>query len=126
MATIGHERSGQEGIFNIQKTEIEVAITMSNSSHRPDRQSLAKGADDIKQSGSVVSMETIQLKETLNQAFHALHTKSICRTNQEVFDRLWDLKEAAILEGKKSVELPSQWLSEFEQVFDRKTLDQLH
>jgi hypothetical protein len=66
-------------------------------------------------SGAMVTVETNNLKERLNSAFLRLHGRNGVGHDAN-FDRLWDLKESAILEGKKTVELPGQWLSELETI----------
>jgi hypothetical protein len=66
------------------------------------------------QSEAMISVDTSQLKEKLNRMFTAMHGSKADRSNDRVFDQLWDLKELAILEGKKTIELPSQWLSELD------------
>jgi DNA phosphorothioation-dependent restriction protein DptG len=67
---------------------------------------------------AVVSMQTSQLKEKLNQVFNGIHarqTGSRAIARDAAFDKLWDLKESAILEGRKTVELPKQWVAELDQ-----------
>lgn len=67
---------------------------------------------------SMIVIETSNLKQRLNAAFVNLHGKS--NMHDTNFDRLWDLKESAILEGKKTVELPGQWLNELDEVEQAK------
>lgn len=65
---------------------------------------------------SIISIETTSLKKRLNDAFVTLHGKGGHAKHDPNFDRLWDLKESAILEGKKTVELPGQWLTELDEI----------
>ncbi len=76
--------------------------------------SKAASAKDRSQAEAMISVETVQLKDKLNRMFTTMHGAKADRTHDSVFDRLWDLKEMAILEGKKTIELPSQWLNELE------------
>lgn len=67
---------------------------------------------------AVISMQTSHLKDKLNQVFTGMHGrqaggKAIQR--DAAFDKLWDLKESAILEGRKTVELPKQWAADLDQ-----------
>ena len=67
---------------------------------------------------TVVSMQTSQLKDKLNQVFNGTHgrqTGNRAVSRDAAFDKLWDLKEAAILEGRNTVELPTQWATELDQ-----------
>jgi len=77
----------------------------------------AQSKSAVLTSGSMVTVETTSLKERLNSAFLRLHGKN-GDSHDANFDRLWDLKESAILEGKKTVELPGQWLTELESIED--------
>jgi hypothetical protein len=73
-------------------------------------------------SQSVVSMQTSQLKEKLNQVFNGIHGRQTgCRaiSRDAAFDKLWDLKESAILEGRSTVELPTQWIAELDQAVNQ-------
>ena len=66
---------------------------------------------------AMVTIETTNLKQRLNDAFVNLHGKGSPSSMHDAnFDRLWDLKESAILEGKNTVELPGQWLSELDEI----------
>jgi hypothetical protein len=62
-------------------------------------------------SESLVIVTTSALKERLNQAYDANRKK---KTQLSNFDSLWDLKEKALLEGKKSIEVPQTWMEELE------------
>jgi hypothetical protein len=71
---------------------------------------------------AVVSMQTSQLKEKLNQVFNGIHgrqTGSRAIQRDPAFDKLWDLKESAILEGRATVELPKQWVAELDQAVNQ-------
>jgi hypothetical protein len=98
---------GQEGISNRPKEEIAMGSSKRTGSK-------AASAHNVCQSESMISVETSQLKEKLNRMFTAMHGAKADGSHDSVFDRLWDLKEMAILEGKKTVELPSQWLNELD------------
>jgi hypothetical protein len=79
-----------------------------------------KSADTAAQ--AIVSMQTSQLKEKLNQVFNGIHgrqTGSRAIPRDAAFDKLWDLKESAILEGRATVELPSQWVAELDQAVNQ-------
>jgi hypothetical protein len=65
---------------------------------------------------SIITIATTSLKKRLNDAFVNLHGKGALAKHDANFDRLWDLKESAILEGKRTVELPGQWLSELDEI----------
>ena len=72
---------------------------------------------------SMITIETSNLKKRLNDAFVNLHGKGHPSSMHDAnFDRLWDLKESAILEGKSTVELPGQWLSELDEIAQSKQL----
>ena len=84
------------------------------------KQTGSKAASEKKsccQSEAMISVETWQLKEKLNRMFTAMHGSKAERSPDSIFDRLWDLKEMAILEGKKTVELPGHWMNELDQAF---------
>ncbi len=71
---------------------------------------------------SMITIETSSLKKRLNDAFVTLHGKGHPSAMHDAnFDRLWDLKESAILEGKSTVELPGQWLNELDDIDQAKT-----
>ncbi len=90
-------------------------MIMSNSSKR----AVDKGTQAEQR---LVIVETDSLKQRLNRAFIDLHGGSKKRVEHDVnFDRLWDIKESAILEGKSSVELPGQWLAELEEMSQIKS-----
>ena len=61
--------------------------------------------------GKLVTVATTNLKERLNKAYSATRTGSL-QVNS--FEKLWDLKEMALLEGKPSIEVPRTWLDELE------------
>jgi hypothetical protein len=98
--------SGQEGISDRPREE----IVMGSSKRTGSKAATAHKC----QAEAMISVETSQLKEKLNRMFTEMHGSKADRSHDSVFDRLWDLKEMAILEGKKTVDLPSQWLSELD------------
>jgi hypothetical protein len=65
---------------------------------------------------NLVTVPTDQLRHRLNRLYGILRghkpTQSLGR-----FDYLWDLKELAVLEGKRAVEIPDAWLDELERVY---------
>jgi len=64
---------------------------------------------------AVVSVTTDLLKDKLNRVysrFHARGSRSI--SHEGLFEYLWDLKEVALVEGKKSIDLPQSWLDDLE------------
>lgn len=70
----------------------------------------------------MITIETAALKQRLNNAFVHLHGKGKHGfiKDDPNFDRLWDLKESAILEGKNTVELPGQWLNQLDEIEQAK------
>lgn len=56
----------------------------------------------------LVTVETGTLRDNLNRAYSAHCKKSAS------FDHLWDLKELALLEGKKSIDVPRTWIDELD------------
>ncbi len=61
-------------------------------------------------------VSTQSLKEKLNGFYALSKAQSSVVPQREHFDYLWDLKEKAIIEGKSSVEVPEEWLSELERM----------
>ena len=59
-----------------------------------------------------VTVKVDALRDRLNQLYNSRHTLP----NEGMFEYLWDLKERALLEGATSVELPSNWLDDLEDV----------
>ena len=71
-----------------------------------------------KQTSKIVSVSTDTLKEQLNKAYDGRGHNSKLMTNdqrQGLFEYLWDLKEKALMEHSKSVEVPSNWLEELSE-----------
>lgn len=73
-----------------------------------------------------IALATEALRERLNRLYDSLHSQQ--RTSKRdllgrngLFEYLWDLKEAALMEGKGSVELSKQWLDELEHEFPTVT-----
>ena len=62
--------------------------------------------------GQLVTVATTNLKERLNKAYSASRTGSL-QVNS--FEKLWDLKEMALLEGRPSIEVPRTWLDELKE-----------
>lgn len=65
----------------------------------------------------MVTLETDLFKERLNRVYDRMRhsTPSHNLSQNDFFEYLWDLKEAALLEGKTSLELPQNWLSKLEE-----------
>jgi hypothetical protein len=65
----------------------------------------------------MVTMETDSFKERLNQVYDRMRhgAPSHNLSQNDFFEYLWDLKEAALLEGKTSLELPQNWLAKLEE-----------
>ena len=67
-------------------------------------------------------VSTEHLKESLNNLYESMHRKNLREKSAQaslmvtpgLFDYLWDLKELALLEGQRSVEVPEPWLEELE------------
>jgi hypothetical protein len=59
-----------------------------------------------------VTVHLDSLRDRLNQ----LYSSRLTLPNEGMFEYLWDLKERALMEGATSVELPSNWLEDLEDV----------
>ncbi|HEY9787188.1 MAG TPA: hypothetical protein V6D17_17495 [Candidatus Obscuribacterales bacterium] len=70
------------------------------------------GSSSNKNTSNVISVGVDELKEQLNALYSTRKNKPRNLADPALFDRLWDLKELAILEGRTSVELPKTWLDE--------------
>jgi hypothetical protein len=66
----------------------------------------------------LITVTTNTLKERLNKAYTDHRSRS---TQIDSFERLWDLKEMALLEGKPSIEVPQTWLDELDRATQRST-----
>jgi hypothetical protein len=60
------------------------------------------------------TIRTSVLKEKLNSFYETNRLLLHRLPEKEHFDYLWDLKERAILEGKKTVEVPEEWMAELD------------
>ena len=69
---------------------------------------------ESKRNVAVVAITTDLLKEKLNRVYNRFHANAPSMSHEGLFEYLWDLKEVALLEGKKSVELPKSWLEDLE------------
>ena len=69
----------------------------------------------------LVTVSTTDLKARLNRIYKGMRGKEAGR-----FDYLWDLKELALLEGRKSVDVPETWLDELETDYNRANTQQGH
>jgi hypothetical protein len=74
---------------------------------------------DVRESSAranLVSVPTEHLRDRLNRLYSAV------RGHQNLiivgrFDYLWDLKELAMLEGRRNVDIPDSWLDELERLY---------
>lgn len=69
------------------------------------------GRDDLQ----LVNVNTDHLKARLNKLYETRRHNTTLSANDGLFEYLWDLKELALMEGKPSVEVPSNWLEELEE-----------
>ncbi len=69
----------------------------------------------------LVTVSTTDLKARLNRIYKGMRSREAGR-----FDYLWDLKELALLEGRKSVDVPETWLDELESDYNRTNTQQGH
>lgn len=60
---------------------------------------------------NLTNIETLKLRDRLNKLYYSRRSKP---DSDWHFDYLWDLKEKALLEGRSSVEIPSDWLDYLE------------
>lgn len=68
----------------------------------------------------LMTVKTDLLRDKLNRLYDVLRVRPQAHTYWGRFSYLWDLKELAILERRDSVEVPTQWLDEFEQFYVRE------
>lgn len=68
----------------------------------------------------LMTVKTDQLRDKLNRLYDVLRVRPQAHTYWGRFSYLWDLKELALLERKESVQVPSQWLAEFDQFYVRE------
>jgi hypothetical protein len=66
---------------------------------------------------NLVSVGTDHLKERLNRLYDAVRGSSQTYSHWGRLDYLWDLKEVAMMEGRKSVDIPDSWLDELERLY---------
>ena len=65
----------------------------------------------------LVNVQVATLKERLNKLYdtrRGSHGRPQM-AQDGLFEYLWDLKELALMEGRASVEVPSNWIEELEQ-----------
>ncbi len=72
-------------------------------------------AGDLK----LVAISTENLKDRLNEMYDAMRARPRALSGTGMFEYLWDLKELALLEKRQSVQVPTTWLRELEDDFDR-------
>ena len=77
---------------------------------------MGSSKQDSSHNVAVVSVTTDLLKDKLNRVYSRFHASSHNRSmsHEGLFEYLWDLKEVALVEGKKSVDLPKSWLEDLE------------
>ncbi|MBN8662449.1 MAG: hypothetical protein LCH63_11245 [Candidatus Melainabacteria bacterium] len=71
----------------------------------------------------MVKLETGNLKERLNKLYDCRKGQSHLNqglTQEGMFEYLWDLKERALLEKRQTVEVPSNWLDELEDLQEER------
>lgn len=73
---------------------------------------------ELSRSEKLVSLSTSDFRERLNRLYSRLHAASNTPNENARFDYLWDLKELALLEGRKSVDVPERWLDELEKTVE--------
>lgn len=69
------------------------------------------GSNLVGKDGKVVSVTTDRLKARLNKLYE---TRKHTRDTDSLFEYIWDLKEKALMEGRREVEVPSTWLDDLE------------
>lgn len=62
----------------------------------------------------LVKIEVDNLKQSLNHAYKTRKNNRNILSHDGLFEYLWDLKEKALIEGQKSVEVPTSWLEELD------------
>ncbi len=82
-----------------------------------------RGAGNLSQDSNSTTVNTSHLQERLNRIYQALRKQPQLKTNTGLFDYLWDLKEAAILEGKAKVQIPAKSLEELESNLYRPNIE---
>lgn len=70
-----------------------------------------------RQNMQLVTVRTDHLKERLNKLYDVVRGNPHSYSYWGRFDYLWDLKELAMLEGKKAIEIPDAWLDELERFY---------
>ncbi len=65
-------------------------------------------------SSELVKIEVDNLKQSLNHAYKTRKNNRNILSHDGLFEYLWDLKEKALIEGQKSVEIPTSWLEELD------------
>jgi hypothetical protein len=68
----------------------------------------------------LMTVKTELLRDKLNKLYDVLRVRPQAQTYWGRFSYLWDLKELALLERRDSVQVPTQWLDEFEQFYVRE------
>lgn len=68
----------------------------------------------------LMTVKTEILRDKLNKLYDVLRVRPQAQTYWGRFSYLWDLKELALLERRESVQVPTQWLDEFEQFYVRE------
>ena len=63
----------------------------------------------------LTSVSTDTLKDRLNGLYQMMQSRKDVMVTPGLFEYLWDLKELALVEGKRSVEVPEPWLHELEE-----------
>ena len=74
-------------------------------SSNPDNKSLSL---------SMATFSTSSLRDRLNRVYLSMRSNRKNLPSSGLFEYLWDLKEAALSEGRSHVQIPSNWLEELE------------
>ena len=61
----------------------------------------------------LVSLSTSDLRDRLNRIYAKMRNSNK-KADLGRFDYLWDLKEHALMQGTKAVDVPESWLDELE------------
>ena len=69
------------------------------------------------------TVATESLRDKLNRIYDIMRTQPRTLSSSGLFEYLWELKEAALMEGRTFVQVPSTWLEELEQDFSELESD---
>ena len=72
---------------------------------------------------NLTTVSTDSLRNRLNRIYDAMRSRPRSLSNSGLFDYLWEMKELALLEGRNSVQVPTNWLEELEHDFPELTAE---